>query len=70
MAGLKPGLPRPWLAPKYSAADCINVPLEGAWCPMDTTNATNASNAYLNYALWALALICVLGITVAVLVSR
>ena len=34
---------------------------------MDTTNTTNS---YLNYALWALALICVAGITVAVLVSR
>jgi hypothetical protein len=35
---------------------------------MDTTNAT--TNAYLNYALWALGLICVAGITVAVMVSR
>lgn len=31
---------------------------------MDTTNA------YLNFALWALGLICVVGITVALLVSR
>jgi hypothetical protein len=27
-------------------------------------------NAYMNYAFWALALICVVGMTVAVLVSR
>jgi hypothetical protein len=35
---------------------------------MDTTNAT--TNSYLNYALWALALICAVGITVAIMVSR
>ena len=27
-------------------------------------------NTYLNYAFWALALICAVGVTVAVLVSR
>jgi len=31
---------------------------------MDTTNV------YLNYALWALGLLCALGITIAILVSR
>jgi len=31
---------------------------------MDTTNS------YLNYGFWALGVICALGITVAVLVSR
>ena len=37
---------------------------------MDTTTTTTTTNSYLNYALWALALICAVGITVAVLVSR
>jgi hypothetical protein len=34
---------------------------------MDTTNTVNR---YLNYALWALALICAVGLFVAIMVSR
>lgn len=39
---------------------------------MDTTNtAANATtNSYLNYALWALGVLCALGVVVAILVSR
>jgi hypothetical protein len=43
------------------------------WTPKaqsESMNTTNVANSYLNYAFWALGLICAVGITVAVLVSR
>jgi hypothetical protein len=32
--------------------------------------ATTTTNAYMNYAFWALGLICAVGLAVAILVTR
>jgi hypothetical protein len=34
------------------------------------TTTTTTTNAYMNYAFWALGLICAVGIGVAILVTR